>query len=169
MNSNLRCYLIPVGHQRNRFIAPELPRKAKREFPYWEKRPLPARKRTPKYCLQKSSGLAYVKIDGRRHYLGKHDSEDSKARYQELINQWQTRLDPETPVDLTIGERSIWIPGSQVSRTSTRECSKALPRPRALWTNSKKPRYKGKFSCETPRWGRSQLRKSDQNPSIVLT
>src|SRR2546425_11536120 len=39
----------------------------------------------------------------------------------------------------------------------------------ALCTNSKNPRYRGSFSCEMPRWGRSQLRKSDQNPSMVLT
>lgn len=68
---------------------------------------MPAKKRVPKYCLQKSSGLAYVKIDGRRHYLGKHGSEDSKARYRELVNEWETRIDPEAPVDLTIGELAL--------------------------------------------------------------
>jgi len=39
----------------------------------------------------------------------------------------------------------------------------------ALWTNSKKPKYKGRCSWEIPRWGRSQERSKDQNPSIVLT
>jgi len=42
-----------------------------------------------------------------------------------------------------------------------------LPRFLALWTNSKKPRYKGKCSWEIPRCGRSQERSKDQNPSIV--
>ena len=43
-----------------------------------------------------------------------------------------------------------------------------LPRARTLWRNSKKPRYTGSFSCEIPRCGRSQLRNSDQNPSVSV-
>jgi len=44
--------------------------------------------------------------------------------------------------------------------------SNALPRLRTLCTNSKKPKYSGSFSCEIPRCGRSQLRKSDQLQSM---
>ena len=33
--------------------------------------------------------------------------------------------------------------------------------------NSKKPRYKGRCFCEIPRWGLSQERSNDQNPSRV--
>ena len=47
--------------------------------------------------------------------------------------------------------------------------SNALPRLRTLCTNSKKPKYSGSCSCEIPRCGRSQLRKSDQKPAIVFT
>src|SRR5215471_15923668 len=47
--------------------------------------------------------------------------------------------------------------------------SNALPRLRTLCTNSKKPRYRGSFSCAMPRCGRCQLRNSDQKPSIVFT
>jgi len=50
-----------------------------------------------------------------------------------------------------------------------RESKSPLPRFLALWTNSKKPRYKGRCSWEIPRCGRSQERSKDQNPSIVLT
>jgi len=49
-----------------------------------------------------------------------------------------------------------------------RESKSPLPRFLALWTNSKKPRYKGKCSWEIPRCGRSQERSKDQNPSIWL-
>ena len=40
---------------------------------------------------------------------------------------------------------SIWIPGSYVSNSSRIEPSKAFPRRLTLWTNSKKPKYSGKY------------------------
>jgi len=43
-------------------------------------------------------------------------------------------------------ERSIWIPGIYVRRHSRRAESRALPRLRALCTNSKKPRSSGSFA-----------------------
>src|SRR4051794_4342049 len=55
------------------------------------------------------------------------------------------------------------------TRAATRALRRALPRRRALCTNSKKPRYSGSFSCEMPRCGRSQERSKDHVPSIVLT
>jgi len=33
-------------------------------------RPMRSRRKPPSYCKHKASGLAYVKIHGRRHYLG---------------------------------------------------------------------------------------------------
>src|SRR5262245_43845998 len=66
-------------------------------------------------------------------------------------------------------QRSYWIPGSYVTSNSMSAGSNALPRLRTLCTNSKNPRYSRSFSWEIPRCGRSQLRKSDQNPSMVLT
>ena len=36
--------------------------------------------RVPKYRLHKGSGQAIVQIDGCRHYLGKHGTEESMAR-----------------------------------------------------------------------------------------
>src|SRR3954453_19388924 len=56
-----------------------------------------------------------------------------------------------------------------MTKAATRAPRRALPRRRALCTNSKKPRYSGSFSCEMPRSGRSQERSKDHVPSIVLT
>src|SRR3954447_13593357 len=56
-----------------------------------------------------------------------------------------------------------------MTKAATRAPRRALPRRRALCTNSKKPRYSGSFSCEMPRYGRSQERSKDHVPSIVLT
>src|SRR3954453_7085000 len=56
-----------------------------------------------------------------------------------------------------------------MTKAATRAPRRALPRRRALCTNSKKPRYSGSFSCEMPRCGRSQERSKDHVPSIVLT
>src|SRR4051794_15399130 len=55
------------------------------------------------------------------------------------------------------------------TRSSIKDPSRALPRLRALCTNSKNPRYSESLSCEIPRWGRSHEPSSDQNPSIVST
>ena len=41
--------------------------------------------RLPKYARQKSSGLAYVKINGKRRYLGPYDSPESRTAYDRLI------------------------------------------------------------------------------------
>ena len=59
--------------------------------------------------------------------------------------------------------------GGGVRRVTMSDSSRAFPRFLALWTNSNRAMYSGSFSCEMPRWGRSQERKSDQQPSIVLT
>lgn len=42
----------------------------------------------PSYCLDKSSGRAYVVIDFRRTYLGKHGTQDSRDKYDRLIGEW---------------------------------------------------------------------------------
>lgn len=40
-------------------------------------------KRVPKYCLHRASQQAYVKLDGKRHYLGVYGSPESHSRYAE--------------------------------------------------------------------------------------
>lgn len=39
----------------------------------------------PPYCHHKSSGQAYVNLDGKEHYLGKHGTPESLQRYSVLI------------------------------------------------------------------------------------
>jgi hypothetical protein len=64
---------------------------------------------------------------------------------------------------------SICVPGSYVSKSSSRAPNNAFPRRLTLCTHSKKPKYSGKLSCEIPRCGRSHDLRSDQKPSMVLT
>ena len=63
---------------------------------------------------------------------------------------------------------SSGIPGSYPTSRPIKAPNSALLRFRTLWTNSKKPKYRGSFSCESPRCGRSHERSKDQNPSMVL-
>jgi hypothetical protein len=64
--------------------------------------------RIPKYRLHKASGQAVVTLNGRDVYLGKHGTPESKARYNQLIGEWQLcgRTTPPTVqgVDRTVDE-----------------------------------------------------------------
>lgn len=42
----------------------------------------------PKYRHHKSSGRAYVVIDGSTIYLGRYDSAESHQKYHALITEW---------------------------------------------------------------------------------
>ena len=42
----------------------------------------------PSYRRLKSRNLAFVDLDGKRHYLGPYGSPESKHAYQELTRQW---------------------------------------------------------------------------------
>lgn len=44
--------------------------------------------RIPSYRLHKSSGQAIVTIEGHDHYLGLHDTPESKQKYTRLIQEW---------------------------------------------------------------------------------
>ena len=47
---------------------------------------MPNRKRkVPSYCKHKTSGQAYVTLDGKEHYLGVYGSPESKEQYGQLI------------------------------------------------------------------------------------
>ena len=46
------------------------------------------RKSKPDYCLDTSSGRAYVTLDGNRKYLGKHDTPVSRDKYDQVIGEW---------------------------------------------------------------------------------
>ena len=45
-------------------------------------------RRIPRYRLHKSSGRAVVTIDGRDYILGRHGTEESHQRYNQLIGEW---------------------------------------------------------------------------------
>ncbi len=66
--------------------------------------------RTPQYCRHRSTGNAYVRIDGQWFNLGKHGTPKSHAEYDRLISEWlangrRVRV-VETEIDsrLTISE-----------------------------------------------------------------
>lgn len=58
-------------------------------------------KNIPAYCLHKASGQAYVKLDGKRCYLGKHGSPESHRKYADLISGWQDEQ-TSVPKDLKV-------------------------------------------------------------------
>ena len=65
---------------------------------------MPSRYRLPKYCLHQPTGQAYVRLDGRFHYLGIYDSLESRARYRDLVESWQLRVEDGRPLELSVGE-----------------------------------------------------------------
>jgi integrase len=48
----------------------------------------PAPTRLPKYRHYKPKDLAVVRLDGRDHYLGKYDSDESREKYRRLVAEW---------------------------------------------------------------------------------
>ena len=40
------------------------------------------------YCLHKPTGQAYVRFNGKLHYLGEYGTEESKERYNRLKAEW---------------------------------------------------------------------------------
>jgi len=58
---------------------------------------------TPGYCLDKTHGLAYVRLSGRKHYLGPHGSDQSRQKYRELIAQWIKSGEVPLPAAISAG------------------------------------------------------------------
>jgi len=48
---------------------------------------VPHPKAIPSYRLHKATGQARVIIDGHHHYLGAYGSDESKAKYEELVRK----------------------------------------------------------------------------------
>lgn len=67
---------------------------------------MPRKKNVPSYCHHRASGQAYVKIAGRRIYLGKHGTPESHKRYREELGRWQAAQDTP-PTKLSIGELTL--------------------------------------------------------------
>ena len=64
--------------------------------------------RTPSYRFHKRSGQAVVTLSGRDHYLGRHDTKESREAYDELIAQWlvngRRMPDPKEAKRITVVE-----------------------------------------------------------------
>jgi len=60
----------------------------------------------PPFRVHKATRQGYVRLDGRRHYLGRHDLPETKARYDRLIAEWLAsgRRSPVDSSDPTIIE-----------------------------------------------------------------
>ena len=66
----------------------------------------PSRKKVPGYCRHKGKGLAYIRLNGRAHYLGAYDSPESHERYRAAVAEWLStgRAPGENAKGLTIVE-----------------------------------------------------------------
>ena len=67
---------------------------------------------TPAYRRQrKNSGhdIAFVRLNGKRIYLGAYDSPESHARYHQLVAEWEMagRLLPAPPTTRSRSPRSL--------------------------------------------------------------
>jgi site-specific recombinase XerD len=59
---------------------------------------------TPKY-RRHATGQAYVVLNGRTHYLGHHDSDESRERYDRLLAEWLARgRTPAIAAEATVAE-----------------------------------------------------------------
>jgi integrase len=63
---------------------------------------MPRAPRIPSYRHHKATGQAVVTLDGRDHYLGRHDTPASRAVYDRLVAQWLAKK-PAAP-SLTVDE-----------------------------------------------------------------
>lgn len=59
--------------------------------------------RVPGYRLHKPSGLAFIEIRGKRHYLGKFDTPESRAKYRTMLAEHLAGV-PVTPANVDPGE-----------------------------------------------------------------
>ena len=64
-------------------------------------------KRKPSYLLHKTSGQARVRIDGKDHYLGPHNSPESIDRYNELVDEWLARQGDVSAFTLTVDHLAL--------------------------------------------------------------
>jgi integrase len=86
-----------------------------------------ARPRTlrPKYRHHKSTGRAYIVIDGKTYYLGKYESPESRDEYDRLIGEW-------------IGRGRAPLPSVDARDAGSRLTVSTLI---AAWTKWARPRY----------------------------
>lgn len=53
--------------------------------------------RTPRLCLHRASGRAYVRLNGKMVYLGRHGSVQAAAAYEKLLADWELSGKVEPP------------------------------------------------------------------------
>ncbi|MBX3439025.1 MAG: hypothetical protein KF861_16155, partial [Planctomycetaceae bacterium] len=63
--------------------------------------------RQPKYCHHKARDLAYVKLDGKMIYLGKHGSPESRDAYDREILKWRERHGLIAKHSTTVGQLCV--------------------------------------------------------------
>jgi hypothetical protein len=63
--------------------------------------------RPPAYLLHRATGQARVRIFGEDHYLGPHDTPESKDRYNDLIHQWRLQSGDDARYTLTIDDLAL--------------------------------------------------------------
>src|SRR3954452_24036019 len=89
----------------------------------------------PKYRHYKPKDLAAVRLDGKDHYLGKYNSEESREKYRRVVAEWwplAVRTSrARTPAGTGAGDspstsRSWRMPGSPTDTTSRMD---VRPRP----------------------------------------
>lgn len=64
-------------------------------------------KRIPKYSHHKATGQALVRLDGKVHYLGRYDSDESRTKYDRLIAKWLTGEKLSAPDQLTVARLCV--------------------------------------------------------------
>ena len=84
---------------------------------------------TPRYCLHKSSGHAYVTIDGKQRWLGEHSSAASRAAYDRLIAEWLARGRSLQPVAIA-GESHVGLTITTLIAAFWEHAKLAYPPPR---------------------------------------
>ncbi len=97
------------------------------------------RSRVPALCYHKGSDQDYVRLNGRMHYLGKHDDPMNRQRYGTLIAEWEAngRQLPVPPDEITITELVVryfkhckdWYRKPDGSATTMLDCVRLALRP----------------------------------------
>lgn len=66
--------------------------------------------RIPSYRLHRPTGQAVVRLDGRDHYLGRHDTPTSREAYDRLIAEWLTaRSSRPSPRPAQVGGPAVTV------------------------------------------------------------
>ena len=73
---------------------------------------MPQDRKPPSYRHHKPTGQAVVTIGGRDVYLGTHDTDESRERYNRLISEWFARGQqlpprPPTAAGISVGDLAL--------------------------------------------------------------